>query len=59
MTCAAEKLRAKVGKITAQNVLGLSDAELRACYFSRQKTVYVKCLAEAILEKKLNLEMLV
>ena len=55
---ALEKLRARVGKITASNVLLLSDVELRACYFSRQKTVYVRCLAEAIVEKRLNLKKL-
>jgi len=55
---ALEKLRAKVLAITPQNVLLLSDEELRACYFSRQKTVYVKCLAEAIVEKRLNLKKL-
>jgi DNA-3-methyladenine glycosylase II len=55
---ALEKLRAKIGKITPQNVSQLSDAELRACYFSRQKTEYVKCLADAIIKKKLNLRKL-
>jgi DNA-3-methyladenine glycosylase II len=52
---ALEKLRARVGQITATKVLELSDAELRSCYFSRQKTVYVRCLAEAIETKKLKL----
>ena len=55
---ALEKLRAKVGKITAANVLALSDAELRDCYFSRQKTVYVRCLAESMVTKKLKLASL-
>jgi len=55
---ALEKLRAKVVAITPQNVLLLSDEELRACYFSRQKTVYVRCLAEAIVGNGLNLKKL-
>jgi len=55
---ALEKLRAKLGKITAAKVLALSDAELRDCYFSRQKTVYVRCLAEAMVTKKLKLASL-
>ncbi|MFT3932377.1 MAG: DNA-3-methyladenine glycosylase 2 family protein [Chitinophagaceae bacterium] len=55
---ALEKLREKIKKITPENVLLLSDAELRACYFSRQKTVYARCLAEAISTKKLNLKKL-
>jgi DNA-3-methyladenine glycosylase II len=55
---ALEKLKEKVGTITPQKVLQLSDAELRACYFSRQKTMYARCLAEAIVTKKLHLKKL-
>ncbi len=55
---ALDKLKAKIGTITPQKVLLLSDAELRACYFSRQKTVYARCLAAAIVTKKLNLKKL-
>ncbi len=55
---ALEKLRGKLGSITPQKLLLLSDEELRACYFSRQKTVYARCLAEAIVSKKLNLKKL-
>jgi len=55
---ALEKLRERIGKITPANVLELSDAELRSCYFSRQKTVYVRSLAEAMLTKKLELARL-
>jgi len=55
---ALEKLREKTGTITPEKVLRLSDAELRACYFSRQKTVYARCLAEAIETKKLQLKKL-
>jgi DNA-3-methyladenine glycosylase II len=36
--------------------LKLSDEELKACYFSRQKTVYVRELSKAILSKDLNLK---
>jgi len=55
---ALEKLKEKIGRITPEKVLLLSDAALRACYFSRQKTVYVRCLAEAIVTKKLQLKKL-
>ena len=55
---ALEKLRERIKKITPEKVLRLSDAELRACYFSRQKTVYVRELATAIVSKKLNLKKL-
>src|SRR5882757_8187633 len=43
---ALNKLKEKIQKITPANVLKLTDEELKACYFSRQKTVYVRQLAE-------------
>jgi len=55
---ALEKLRAALGKITPQKLLLLSDEALRACYFSRQKTIYARELATAIVSKKLNLKKL-
>jgi DNA-3-methyladenine glycosylase II len=45
---ALNKLREKLTTITPERLLALSDDELKACYFSRQKTVYVRSLAEAI-----------
>jgi DNA-3-methyladenine glycosylase II len=55
---AFNKLKEKTGSITAKNILKLSDEELKACYFSRQKTVYAKCLAKAILSRQINLKNL-
>ena len=55
---ALEKLKEKIGTITPEKVLLLSDADLRACYFSRQKTVYARELAQAIVTKKLDLKKL-
>lgn len=55
---AFNKLSEKTGEITPENILKLSDEELKACYFSRQKTVYVRELAKAILSGELNLESL-
>ena len=55
---ALNKLKEKLGTITPKNLLSLSDEELRGCYFSRQKMVYAKCLAEAITSKQLNLKKL-
>lgn len=56
---AFKKLHEKLnGEITPENVLSLSDAELRAAYFSRQKTVYARDLAAKILEEKLDLKSL-
>lgn len=53
---ALNKLIEKLGAITPKKILALSDTELRACYFSRQKTVYARCLAEAIVSKQIGLK---
>lgn len=55
---AFNKLKEKVGTITPAGLLRLSDEELRACYFSRQKTVYARHLAEALISKKIQLNKL-
>jgi DNA-3-methyladenine glycosylase II len=49
------KLKGYVGTITPEKILKLSDEELRACYFSRQKAGYARHLAEAIASKQLQL----
>src|ERR1043165_4382436 len=43
---AFNKLKEKIGTITPAKLLALSDAELKACSFSRQKMVYARHLAE-------------
>jgi len=55
---ALQKLKEKTGQITPEALLVLSDEELKACYFSRQKTVYARHLAENILNGNLNLQEL-
>lgn len=55
---AFKKLKQKIGFITPARVLALTDEELRGCYFSRQKTGYARCLANAIQSKQLNLKKL-
>ncbi|GAB3923001.1 DNA-3-methyladenine glycosylase [Mucilaginibacter myungsuensis] len=50
------KLRERLTKITPKGVLELSDEELKACYFSRQKTAYVRYLAEAIINVNIDLK---
>ena len=55
---AFNKLREKLGDITPENVLSLSDEEMKLCYFSRQKTVYARELAKAVLDGNLDLESL-
>lgn len=53
---ALNKLRERVQEITPARVLLLTDEEFRACYCSRQKTSYIKYLAEALLNGHINLE---
>lgn len=55
---AFNKLQEKLGKITPEKVLKLSDEELKSCYFSRQKTVYARELSKAVLDISLDLENL-
>jgi len=55
---AFKKLKEKIGFVTPKKILALSDAESRACYFSRQKIIYARALATAIITKKLNLKTL-
>ncbi|HEX2848166.1 MAG TPA: DNA-3-methyladenine glycosylase 2 family protein [Chitinophagaceae bacterium] len=55
---ALNKLREKLIKITPGGLLALTDEELKACYFSRQKTIYARSLAAAIQNKQLNLRSL-
>lgn len=55
---AFNKLKEKLGEITPEGVLSLTDEELKAAYFSRQKTVYARELAKAILDGSLDLKSL-
>ena len=52
------KLKEKLGIITPEKLLLLTNEEMKACYFSRQKTTYARHLAEAIVSKQLNLKKL-
>jgi DNA-3-methyladenine glycosylase II len=52
---AYKKLKEK-GSITPAGMMLLSDEALRSCYFSRQKIVYVRELAAALLSKKISLK---
>ncbi|HUF03529.1 MAG TPA: hypothetical protein VMM38_05070 [Aridibacter sp.] len=55
---AYEKLIEKVGEITPGKVLALSDEEMKAAYFSRQKAVYARELSRAVIERDLVIEEL-
>lgn len=53
-----QKLKEKPGLISPKNLLTLTDEELKACYFSRQKTIYARDLAANLLKGTLNLDEL-
>ena len=51
-----DRLAARLGEVTAERLLTLSDPELRAVGFSRQKTAYARHLSEAVLEERIDLD---
>lgn len=55
---ALNKLKEKLVHITPEGLLLLTDEELKACYFSRQKAGYARALAFAIQTKSLPLKKL-
>lgn len=55
---AFKKLKEKIGYVTPARILELSDAEMRACYFTRQKTGYARELALAVQSRELKLSQL-
>ena len=52
---ALNKLKERVQELTPARLLLLTDEEMKACYCSRQKTNYIKYLAEVLLSGQLNL----
>ncbi|MBN1819899.1 MAG: hypothetical protein JXR31_07680 [Prolixibacteraceae bacterium] len=55
---AYKKLKDRIIEISPENLLKLTDSELRDCYFSRQKIVYARHLASEIRNGNLNLKKL-
>jgi DNA-3-methyladenine glycosylase II len=55
---ALNKLKDRLRDITPKAFLALTDEELKACYFSRQKTLYTRGLATELLEGRLDLASL-
>ena len=53
-----DKLSARLGDVTPENLLAATDAELKADGFSRQKTAYARHLAEAVLHGRVDLDAL-
>jgi DNA-3-methyladenine glycosylase II len=52
---ALNKLRERLTELTPERLLLLTDEEMRACYVSRQKTIYLRHLAQALVSGQLNL----
>ncbi|HTH51285.1 MAG TPA: hypothetical protein VL501_05100 [Pyrinomonadaceae bacterium] len=50
-----DKLEARLGHVTPENVLSLDDAEMRSVGFSRQKAAYARHLAQALIAKHIDL----
>ena len=55
---ALTQLKEKIGSVTPKKILLLSDAALKACYFSRQKIVYTRCLAQAVMDGEITISKL-
>ena len=55
---ALNKLKERLQELTPARLLLLTDEEMRACYISRQKNIYIKYLAEALLSGQLDLNEL-
>ncbi len=52
------KLQQKLGIVTPEGLVLLSDEDLKACYFSKQKIGYARGLANAIITKQISLATL-
>jgi DNA-3-methyladenine glycosylase II len=55
---AFERLRAAAPHVTPENFLSFDDGQLRAFGFSRQKALYCRLLARAVLDGELDLRKL-
>ena len=53
---ALSKLKEKIGIITPKKLLSLTDVEMKACYFSRQKIIYARHLALSIENGELSIK---
>ena len=53
-----DKLEKRVGAVTPENLLNSTDQHLKADGFSRQKTAYARHLAESLVNKRIDLDVL-
>jgi DNA-3-methyladenine glycosylase II len=51
-----DKLALHLNDVGAENLLSLSDTDLRSIGFSRQKAAYARHLAEAVLQQRIDLD---
>ena len=56
---ALNKLKEKTGAITPKKLLALTDAEMKSCYFSRQKIIYARHLAQSMMNGELSIKKLI
>jgi len=54
-----DKLEARLGHVTPDNLLTLDDAEMKQVGFSRQKTSYARHLSEALIKRHVDLDKLI
>jgi DNA-3-methyladenine glycosylase II len=52
---ALHKLKQHVAEFTPENIIAMTESEMRACYCSRQKQGYIKNVASAIISGELDL----
>lgn len=50
------KLKEKLGYISPENILVLTDEEMKACFVSRQKSSYIRGLAHALINEDVKLD---
>jgi DNA-3-methyladenine glycosylase II len=53
-----QKLNSYIKEFTPENILTLTDLEMRTCQISRQKAKYLRELSKTIIQKEINLEEL-
>ncbi len=53
-----DKLAARIGDVSPENLLRLNDIEMKTVGFSRQKTTYARHLSESVLNKSIDFDCL-
>ena len=53
------KLNNYLPSFTPKEILKLSDAEMRTCQISKQKSTYLRALSTSVINKKINLDTLI